>query len=261
MIKLAVFDIDGTLYDHKHQCIYESSIKAIKNLKKQGVKIVIATGRPHFSVNDELFAVEPDYLIGFNGHIVLNQENQIISSMRLDGEEVHKIYQHTVDHKWPAIFKFEDACYIYEYGDAFVWIDLMKDAYEIFKFKKNQFDRHLSSPPVNIIVNTTPDQIEELRVLCPNADIIKGDGSDFEILRKGVNKSTGIEVIMQELKIDWEEVFAIGDSSNDKEMVSKAKYGCAVGDAIDELKAIAKYVTKPISEDGIAEIINKLFNK
>ena len=47
------------------------------------------------------------------------------------------------------------------------------------------------------------------------------------------------------------DVYAFGDSFNDSEMLEEAGVGIAMGNAKEELKEIADYITSPIDQDGI----------
>jgi hydroxymethylpyrimidine pyrophosphatase-like HAD family hydrolase len=59
------------------------------------------------------------------------------------------------------------------------------------------------------------------------------------------------------LGIARDEVCAIGDNTNDEDMVSWAGFGVAMGNAPEALKAVAKYVTRPIGEAGVAQVIEQ----
>ena len=66
MIKAAFFDVDGTVYSHESKCVPESTIEALKALRKKGIKTFLATGR-HFSEIDEF----PVGKIPFDGYVML----------------------------------------------------------------------------------------------------------------------------------------------------------------------------------------------
>ena len=50
MIKMCVFDVDGTLYDYYNHCIPSSTIQALKSLQEKGIQIAVATGRCHYGL-------------------------------------------------------------------------------------------------------------------------------------------------------------------------------------------------------------------
>ena len=62
MIRLAVFDVDGTLYSHKTHSVPQSAVEAVKKLREQGIQIAIASGRPAFVMQNVIEAgIEFDY--------------------------------------------------------------------------------------------------------------------------------------------------------------------------------------------------------
>ncbi|MBO7698726.1 MAG: HAD hydrolase family protein, partial [Erysipelotrichaceae bacterium] len=71
-IKAAIFDIDDTLFDMKSKTFIPSAIIALKKLQENGIKVILATGRPPqtaTAIYEQ--GVHPDYIICTNGHIIL----------------------------------------------------------------------------------------------------------------------------------------------------------------------------------------------
>jgi hydroxymethylpyrimidine pyrophosphatase-like HAD family hydrolase len=62
------------------------------------------------------------------------------------------------------------------------------------------------------------------------------------------------------LGLDTDDAVVFGDSVNDISMFEVCKTKVAVGNAVDELKAIATDVTKSYKEDGVAYWLNKNIN-
>ena len=52
---------------------------------------------------------------------------------------------------------------------------------------------------------------------------------------------------------------SFGDSGNNKEMLKISKYSYAMGNAKDEIKKVAKYVTDSNNKDGVLNAIDKMF--
>lgn len=77
-----------------------------------------------------------------------------------------------------------------------------------------------------------------------------GDESG-EMSVPGINKSTSIRILLEHLKGDIANTYAIGDGMNDAEMLDCVNTGIAMGNAKEGLKAIADYITTNLMEDGI----------
>ena len=72
-----------------------------------------------------------------------------------------------------------------------------------------------------------------------------------EFTRKGVNKATGMQHMMDAMGISREDTIAFGDGSNDFEMIDYAGQGIVMGNGIPALKEHADYVTTDIHQEGI----------
>ena len=59
------------------------------------------------------------------------------------------------------------------------------------------------------------------------------------------------------LEISPEAIICVGDAGNDAHMLSYAGLGVAMGNATDEIKAMADFVTHSNQEDGVAHVIER----
>ena len=83
----------------------------------------------------------------------------------------------------------------------------------------------------------------------------------LEFTNAEATKGNALAVLGQMLDISREEIIAIGDSHNDISMIEYAGLGIAMGNAIDELKHHADYVTKGNDENGVAEAVERFILK
>lgn len=115
-------------------------------------------------------------------------------------------------------------------------------------------------------IKTIP-KIDVLEIEHMSRKIIK-DGTDeipieyyyTEIAKQNTNKWTAIEYLVKQLNIKQEEVMAIGDNANDKEMVINAGLGVAMGDSMLSANQIGDIFVSNNNENGVAEAINKYIN-
>ena len=77
----------------------------------------------------------------------------------------------------------------------------------------------------------------------------------LEFTEAGVTKGTSLNQLIQKLGIKREEVIAMGDSYNDQAMIEFAGLGVAMGNAPDDIKEIANYVTDTNMNDGVAKVV------
>lgn len=81
--------------------------------------------------------------------------------------------------------------------------------------------------------------------------------ANLEFSHYTLDKLKAVEAILNKLGISWEETFAIGDSSSDAEIIKASGVGVAMGNAPDDIKAIANDVTGLNTEDGLAQAFQK----
>ena len=108
------------------------------------------------------------------------------------------------------------------------------------------------------------DTIDVLDVLHMSRKTIKDGTEDVqieyfytEITNKNVNKWTAIEYLLELENIRPEEVMAIGDNVNDKEMIENSGLGVVMGNSSDQMKALANVVVSDNNSDGIVEAIQE----
>ena len=78
---------------------------------------------------------------------------------------------------------------------------------------------------------------------------------NIEIMPKGVDKGSGIAELAEYLGIGLDAVMAIGDQDNDLPMIRRAGWGVAMGNATDEVKQDARFVTLSNKEDGVSHAV------
>ena len=79
-------------------------------------------------------------------------------------------------------------------------------------------------------------------------------------MNDSVSKGNAILGLCKYLRIDMKDVIAIGDEVNDVPMVEVAGLGVAMENAFEEVKKVAKEITKSNVENGVAYILNKYIN-
>ena len=71
----------------------------------------------------------------------------------------------------------------------------------------------------------------------------------------GGTKQNGIDQFLQHYNIDLSETMAFGDGGNDIQMLEHVAIAIAMGNANDEVKNIADYVTDDVEHDGIMKAL------
>lgn len=131
-------------------------------------------------------------------------------------------------------------------------------------FKVGNIKNEVKEDPTSLLIHPKESHIQELRDHLDDyhAELIEhrkwgAPWNIIEIVKKGMNKAVGLEKVAYYFDIPQSRVIAFGDEDNDLEMIDYAGAGVAMGNAIDELKDVAKHVTTTNEEDGIASFLEK----
>ena len=104
----------------------------------------------------------------------------------------------------------------------------------------------------------TTEEEKTVLPLLPNCESGRWFPAFTDIVAKGIRKQKGIDEIIRHFGIGQEETMAFGDGGNDISMLRHAAIGVAMGQAKEDVKAAADYVTAPIDEDGISKAMKQL---
>lgn len=250
MKKAVFFDIDGTLWDFHNQ-IPESTVTAIRTLRKNGHYAFICSGRSRAYIrHPDLFAVGFDGLVaGCGTHVELDGKR--IYEKLIDRE----LAVHTVETVRSYGFRpiLEGPEYIYM-DDA----DFGNDIYGQ-KLKRElggqlvSIADHYGEWEINKLSCATNDSDREgcFAALEEHYTYLIHNSSVVECVPKGHTKATGMRKMCEALGIDRADTIAVGDSVNDLAMLEYAGVGIAMGNGSAEAKAAADYVTSELQDDGI----------
>lgn len=81
---------------------------------------------------------------------------------------------------------------------------------------------------------------------------------DNEFVRAGLSKATGLGVLIRDLGLRWEDVWAVGDGANDRDMIRMAGCGVAMGQATAWLRQEADRVVSAQAAGGLLEVLRPL---
>jgi hydroxymethylpyrimidine pyrophosphatase-like HAD family hydrolase len=97
----------------------------------------------------------------------------------------------------------------------------------------------------------TVEKEKEIRPRIPDCEIERWHPTFADITAKGNTKQKGMDEIIRYFELLREETMAFGDGGNDVSMLCHAAIGVAMGQASDEVKQFADYVTNSVDDNGI----------
>ena len=247
MIKALFFDIDGTLVSFKTHSIPQSTIEAINKAKEKGIKVFISTGRPKAIMNN-LGKLEFDRYITMNGAYCFAGTDEVIYKSSIPAGDVETIVNLVKKKSISCIFVQEKKMGICNPG----WMsDEFSATLNVPTLPEMKIDDVPNMEIFQISPFITPAQEKEWLTLLPNCESGRWNPSFTDIVAKGNGKNRGIDEIIKHFGISLEETMAFGDGGNDISMLKHAAIGVAMGNAKDNVKQAADYVTDTVDNDGI----------
>ncbi|RYM05655.1 sugar-phosphatase [Sporolactobacillus sp. THM7-7] len=265
MIKLIAIDLDGTLLNDEKE-ITDKTEAVLKEAKRRGVKVVLCTGRPLLGIArylDQLgLRADGDYGITYNGGLVQKTDTgDVLSEKVLTKEDLVSLYG--LSQRLNVPMNFIDLERVYTpappegrpslYGDIMKALPFVEttidDLPEDIKINKALFCT--DQPILDEAIRHIPDAFFDKYTMMKSRPIL------LEILNKEVDKGKGLQALGVSLGIKREEMMALGDQENDLAMIHFAGLGVAMGNAIDEVKKAAQFITKTNLEDGVAYAVEK----
>ncbi len=261
MIKLAAFDLDGTLFGL--DLVFSAQVRAaIARALEQGVIVTLATGRgpsPTDQFAAALNLTAP--LICFQGSIVYDcQKRAILHETRLDPAVVPLIVRLAEERGWNLQFEYPDMAYLPRESNHPK--EMIEGLLKVSPWKRvDNFLTDLPATPYKFILSVH-DRAErdalaaEVRACFEQAateiTVVPSHPILVEGLPKGMNKSIGLAWLANHLGIERAEVLAVGDNDNDAEMLAWAGVGVALSSGSSVALAAADWIAPSVAEDGAA---------
>lgn len=261
---LVALDIDGTVL-HEDGTLSPRVIREVRRVRDDGHEVTLATGR---SVSMTLPVLEqleitPEFVVSSNGAITLRRDPMAPRGYRrehvehFDPTPVLMSIKERLPH---ANYAVENETGMYRYTGWF------PDGALDIETQQVQFDELLTTVATRVVVIAPGHDADDFHQAIEDLGLHQvsyavGWTNWLDIAPDGVNKSTALERIRQDLGFPRQRVMAVGDGRNDIEMLRwAAEHGRAVamGQAPPEVVEHANEVTKPDVDDGVAWALKSL---
>lgn len=264
MYKLIAIDMDGTLLNNDKK-ISKRTFNTIQDAKSQGIKVVLASGRPLQGLTPHLqhlgLTDDNDFVISYNGSIVQRVgSGEIIHQTSLLGGDA-KLLQQVSDDLNVFIHAFSpEKGLITHKVNEWTEIESNINAMPVTQtdFQQLECDESL----VKIMMVAEPSVLDKAILNLPASlkekyTVVRSAPFFLEFLHPQSNKGVGVSRLADILGIDAEQVICVGDAENDHHMMKFAGLAVAMENADEETKALADYITLSNEQDGVAVAIEK----
>lgn len=280
-IKMIVTDLDGTLLDQKKE-LTQRTVHAIIEAQKQGIYVVLATGRNYRSLAPIYRQLKMEHfnrgvIIGVNGEEIYYFDDQKYHKKRmLTPQECNQLLRFGNHLCFEVMIMNDD--HIQDCMSKWLFF-CKKIAYKIIhKVMTVNFEGQMNG---HVFVSAKENITETAnkvgycqiplftKILLPyihhkldtHYEVLEVSSGWLEIMPKGISKGYGLQEVMEHYHIQKEEVLVFGDGENDISMLSLVDYSYAPQNALKRVKKAANYICDSHKSDGVAKIIEKYLNK
>ncbi|MBI4186421.1 MAG: HAD family phosphatase [Chloroflexi bacterium] len=264
--RLLVIDIDGTLLGAAGTISAEDR-EALARAESSGVQVALSTGRAAMAcrgIIDEL---------ALDGHHIFF-EGALVSSLKDDGEiYIRPIPAAVAERMVAAAHRQQIDLELYSamgyFAERESWSTEAHRHYFDIAPTIVDFTGLWEQEKIikGMVVATNEAEASRIRQFCRHFDgslrlswvrTPAYPGVDFiNLVAPGASKGEALQALVSHLGIAMTEVMAIGDGNNDVSMFSPVGLAVAMGNAPDEVKAVADHVTLDTDHSGVAAAIEK----
>lgn len=245
--KALIVDCDGTLIASKRDALPSSIVTNAISKASGLIHVGIATQRSLFSARpilEHLKLTGPSIITG-GAQVIDSQTFKILREELIEIDDLYKAIKiiKEFEKKYNVSFFIQD-------GDG-------KD--------RDWTAEYVPREPIVVFIPDLKEEVadelkKELSVI-PSLSVNKVTTWEGQfgvvIAAAQATKQHGIFKVAGILGIETHEIIAVGDNYNDFPLLMACGLKVAMGNAVDDLKAIADYIAPTVEEDGVADVINK----
>ncbi len=266
MYKAVFIDMDGTLLTSRHN-ITDTTKQTIQHLIQMGILVIPISARPlhgMLPLTAPVFDVEKP-IVSLNGSYIFHQQ-AIIHEIKVSLPQAIEL--HNIISKKPVstMYYSQMDWYASEHTDAIKKeqrITSVPIIIQPFDKTASIWEKQQAGPNKILITGNEAEILaieKELLAQYQNElNIYKSQPRYLEVMHQQASKTNAIKLLMAKYGIQQDEIIAIGDNYNDKSMIEFAGMGVAMGNAPDEIKKLANYITDTNNNEGVAKALKKFF--
>lgn len=243
---LVFFDLDGTLLNEESM-VDEEVKEALVQLKEKGAVPFIATGRSPIEIQHVLKDTVIDSYLTLNGQYIQFEGEEVYRSV-IPKPLIERLKLMTREKNIPLSLYSSDKIRATFYNKT------LKKAYNFIHENPPEIDNSIDEKEailMMLLINEDSSIDQSFIDAFPELSFYRNTPYSVDTTIKGNSKATGIDALLDSIKMKDIPVYAFGDGSNDKEMLVRADYSVAMANGLDEVKEVADFVSTSNLDGGI----------
>ena len=259
--KLVAFDLDGTLIG-RDLTLTARVLDAVARMRAAGVAGCIVTGRMYRAAVGYARQLGFDSpLVCYQGAAVIDPSgDNILRDIPVPNDVVRTIIDNVERDRLHLQLYRNDDYYCEErnrFSDMYARIAGIQPV--IVPSLRESFSYSLATKAIVIADPPEAERYERVLrdALGDRAYVTRSLPEFVEVMNPTVDKGDALAFVAERLGVETDEIVAIGDSWNDAPLLRRAGFAIAMGSAPQELRDVADVVVGDVSEDGVAEAIER----
>jgi len=265
---IIALDLDGTL-TNSEKIITLRTFDALMKAQREGVRLVLASGRPTFGIaalaNQLQLADYGGYVLSYNGGRIIDWcEKTVIFSQVVDQKLVPILYDFAEKAQLPIITYLPEAILASKNEGEYLAEEARINGMPVV-IAQNFVEEamQIAGGSTKFLIPGEPELLIQLEsemkaALSEQMEVFRSAPFFLELPPKGIDKAQSLQRLLTHLGLERESLMAFGDGFNDLSMIQFAGQGVAMANAVEEVKSIADFVTTSNEEDGIAHALEQL---
>ncbi|HZG74077.1 MAG TPA: Cof-type HAD-IIB family hydrolase [Chondromyces sp.] len=271
--RLLALNIDGTLLQENGR-LNKDVKEAIGYAQKKGIYISLVSSRHYPSVKKAAKALKIDsYLVSHQGAYIASQLDKPVFVQRINEDITYELVQFlqsfdcriNLSHEKFSVSNKKDipdsllGRTVWQRTNRFFYAQHYVDSLTDY------LDKEMISPPkIDIRFDTVKDMedaVKAMKAMYDEVDIIQTDKLTIDIVPRGISKWAGLMYLTERLHVKREEIVMIGSGIDDIVLIENAGVGVAMGNADEEVKRRADWVTRSVTDNGVSYVVKELFRR
>lgn len=262
--KMIVLDLDGTLTNDKKE-ITPKTRQALLEAQQQGVRIVLASGRPTYGIMalaEELdLANHGGFILAFNGGKIIDCQNgHVVYEQTLAPDLVPPLYDAAMEAGMEILTYQGEGIAATKKSNKYVLHEAFINKMPVVEYSR--FLEQVEFPINKCLIVGDPTPLHQLEIklaqqLTGRLSLYRSAGFFLECVPLGIDKAHSLNLLIQQLGISKNEIIACGDGYNDQSMIEFAGLGVAMANAPRDIQDKADYITYSNEEDSVAHVVEK----